>query len=173
MDLKHLAGMMAALALAAPAYGAARIDAIAVSPNPVSAGSFVSINLTMNRPTPLDLAPCDLEINPGDGEAPVKVTFNPTDGRNKSASYTYRKAGSFKMVAKGSGKNACAGERTTEIKVGSAGSAPAAKVACPEGWAIASQDGAKYTCRANPPAKALLCEGGTRYFTENGAIGCR
>jgi hypothetical protein len=159
-------------ALAVPALGAARIDAISVTPNPVSAGSFVSISLSMNRPTPLDLAPCDLELHPGDGEPPVKVTFGPADGKNKSASYAYKKAGTYKMVAKGAGKHACTGERATEIRVGGASGAKVAG-SCPEGWTVDSHEGAKFTCRPNPPSRPLKCEGGTRYFSENGMIGCK
>ena len=142
----RFAGLSLALA-AMPAVGAARIDAITVSPSPASVGSFVSINLTMNRPSPLDLAPCDLAIDAGDGEPPLKITFQPTDGRNKAASYTYRKAGIFKMTAKGTGKDACAGERATEIRVGAGGAGQAAKPSCPEGWSMLSQDSTKFTCQ--------------------------
>jgi hypothetical protein len=33
--------------------------------------------------------------------------------------------------------------------------------------------GARFTCRAKPPAQALRCANGTSYFSERGEIGCR
>ena len=36
-----------------------------------------------------------------------------------------------------------------------------------------SVKGARYTCRARPPAQPLRCAEGTTYFAEGGEIGCR
>ena len=58
-------------------------------------------------------------------------------------------AGSGRSAASGAGKNGCAGERTTEIRVNGAASAPAPKASFPEGWSVASHEGAKFSCRAN------------------------
>jgi hypothetical protein len=172
--MKRLAAALVA-ATALPALGAARIEAIAVKPAPASVASRVTISLSMNRPTPLDLAPCDIAIDPGDGEKGLQVTFGPGDGHMKEVRYTYRKVGTYKVMARGAGKHACEGERAVEVKVGFSGAASASpeKARCPQGWSVASQDGPRYTCRADAPSRPIRCEGGTKYFSESGLIGCR
>ena len=46
---------------------------------------------------------------------------------------------------------------------------------CPSGWMLLENSvrGARFTCRAKPPAQALRCANGTSYFSERGEIGCR
>ena len=174
-----LAGVLLAAA-ALPAHASARIEGIAVTRSSTAAGTPATIVLTMRRATPLDLAPCDMLIDTGDGEKPLAVTFGPTDSQSKPVSYTFKKSGSFKVNVKGTGKSACEGERSTDVLVtggtpaaAAAAAAPSGAGGCPAGWSVVSQDGAKFTCRANPPTSPLRCESGTRYFAEGGEIGCR
>jgi hypothetical protein len=172
-------------------HASARIDALSVAPGAPMAGSAVSFNIVMNRVTPLDLAPCDLAIDPGDGSAPMTLRFGATDSKNRSALYTYPRPGTYKARVRGTGSSSCDGEKEIEVKVGGTGpaatapavappalvpvAAPAAAAlgGCPDGWSVATQDGLKFSCRANPPARPISCGDGTKYFVENGQIGCR
>lgn len=176
-----LAALSAVLLASAalPANASARIEGVSVTRSSMSAGTPATLVLSMKRATPLDLAPCDLLIDTGDGEKPLHVTFGPTDSQTKTVSYTFKKAGSFRVNVKGTGRSACEGERATEVLVtGSPGAAApvaqaAARVGCPAGWSVVMQEGSKLTCRANPPPVPIKCEAGTKYFAENGQIGCR
>lgn len=159
-------------AVAAPAaHASARIQAISVR-GPAVAGAPATLVLSMQRDTPLDLAPCDLLLDAGDGEKPMQVTFGPSDSQAKRVRYTFKKAGTFKVSVKGSGRSACEGERVAEVLVTSVPS-PAPRAACPAGWTMATQQGSRFTCRANPPATPIKCDPGTKYFAEKGQIGCR
>ena len=164
-----LAAVLGAAALGA--HAAARIQSVSAR-SPVVAGAPATLVLSMKRETPLDLAPCDLVIDTGDGEKPLQITFGPSDSQTKRVSYTFKKAGRFKVSAKGTGGSACEGERMTEVTVTSGPSA-APRAGCPAGWTMATQQGSRFTCRANPPAAPIRCDPGTRYFAEKGTIGCR
>lgn len=177
MTRTALAALSAVIACAAaPAYGSARIEAVSVARSPANVGAPATLVLSMRRATPLDLAPCDLLIDTGDGEKPLQITFGPADAQTKKVGYTFKKAGSFKVNVKGIGKSACEGSQGTEVLV-STGSPPAqaaaASASCPAGWSMATREGNKFTCRANPPPAPIKCGPGTRYFAENGQIGCR
>lgn len=166
------AAVAALLGAAAPhAYASAVIQAVSVRSS-VVAGKPATLVLSMKRETPLDLAPCDLVIDTGDGEQPLRVTFGPSDSQTKRVSYTFKRAGTFKVSAKGTGRSACDGERVAEVLVTSGPSA-APRAACPAGWTAATRQGSRFTCRADPPAAPIRCDPGTKYFAEKGTIGCR
>lgn len=181
MKTVKLAAMAAALVLAAPAaWASARIEGVSVTRSSTAAGTPGTIVLTMKRATPLDLAPCDMLIDAGDGEKPLQVTFGPTDSQSKPVAYTFKKPGNFKLTVRGTGRSACEGERSTDVLVtGGAPAAaapaavPAAAAGCPAGWSVSTQEGAKFTCRPNPPATPIACGTGTTYFADAGQIGCR
>ena len=85
------------------------------------------------------------------------------------------------MKVSGTGEHACAGTREARISVATAAQSAkatektAARPKCPRGWTLVADSfkGERYTCRADPPAQALKCGGGTKYFAKNGEIGCR
>ena len=182
----RLAGL--ALLLAAPgAFAATSVESLTVEPNPAilsgAAPRLVEIAVTVNRGQ-LDRQSCDVVIEPGDGGKPLLLTFASGDKR-KSLRYTYAKSGPYEVKAMAG--NGCSGTRRVMLEVRGADDlaiappAPAASRAtppetgCPAGWYLVpdSVQGSRYECRPNLPASPLRCGAGTRYFAENGAIGCR
>jgi hypothetical protein len=178
-----------ALLLAAPgALAATSIDSLTVEPNPAMlAGStpqLVEIAVTLNRGQ-FDRQSCDVVIEPGDGGKPLLLTFARGDQR-KSLRYTYSQPGAYEVKAiAGTG---CSGTRRVNLEVrGPNDPQPVAAAAsprassmpvesgCPAGWYLVadSVQGARFECRPNLPASPLRCAAGTRYFAENGVIGCR
>jgi hypothetical protein len=132
------------------------------------------VTVTIERPTPIDML-CDTTVDLGDGTSKA-VNFGAGDKHQKTLQHKYAKAGTYKIVAKASGR--CEGTREASLAVSGAApqkSAAAVKPRCPRGWAVVadSQKGAAYSCQANAPASPIKCEGGTKYFAEKGLIGCR
>lgn len=174
--------MLGCLLLAANgAWAAPRIESVSVQPNPVpfTAGKVgdVVIAVSIERPTPLDLR-CEATIDPGDGGRELHMSWTLGDSRTKTARYEYRKPGAYVLKVRGSGSNACAGERTLAVKVGGApakGRATLKAPSCPVGWSLVedSVSGPRYTCRPRQPVRPLSCPEGTTYFSERGEIGCR
>ncbi len=180
MRTSLIAVFVAALA-AAPAAAAPRIESVSVSPNPapLEAGrtADVVISVTIERPTPLDIS-CDALVDPGDGGRTLSMSWDLGDRRTKTTRYEYKKPGNYRIKVSGTGKDACTGARELTVSVGAAPAAPAKAASgpsCPAGWTLVkgSVKGARYTCRAQPPAQALRCAQGTKYFAERGEIGCR
>lgn len=169
----------AALA-AGPAAAAPRIESVSVNPNPApfEAGKTadVVISVTIDRPTPLDIS-CEALIDPGDGGRTLSMSWDLGDRRTKTTRHEYKKPGAYRLKVSGTGKDACTGGRELTVRVGTpAAAAKAARGAsCPAGWTLVegSVRGARFTCRPQPPAQALRCAQGTRYFAERGEIGCR
>jgi hypothetical protein len=162
-----------ALALATgEAVAAARISGLSARQ---SAPQEVQVAVSIERPTPLDML-CDLTIDLGDGTR-KPMSFGVGDRHQKTLQHRYAKPGMYKVVAKPSGK--CEGMREATVivtawPVDKSAAAPA-KARCPSGYTLitGSFQGNKYSCSANPPSKPIRCEGGTKYFAEQGVIGCR
>jgi hypothetical protein len=154
--------------LATPAHAVPNVEHLAVKPSGGAPGE-VEIAISIYRPTPLDLS-CDAILQTGDGSKPQRLEYGLGDRRTKIVKYTYTKAGTYRVKVSGTGEHACAGTREAQVKV-----AAAQTPKCPRGWTLVadSSRGERYTCRADPPAQALKCNGVTKYFAENGMIGCR
>ncbi|MGE5638634.1 MAG: hypothetical protein ACM30H_00940 [Clostridia bacterium] len=132
------------------------------------------VTVTIERPTPIDML-CDTTVDLGDGTSKA-VNFGMGDKHQKTLQHKYAKPGTYKIVAKASGK--CEGMREASLEVSGGAakkSAAAVKPLCPRGWSVVadSQKGASYSCQANAPSSPIKCEGGTKYFAEKGLIGCR
>jgi len=138
-----------------------------------TAAQEAQITITIERPTPMDML-CDTSVDLGDGST-RSVNFGMGDKHQKTLQHRYLKAGTYKVAVKATGR--CEGARDTSVTVtGDAVSkAAAAKAQCPRGWTLAADSvkDNRYTCYANAPGTALKCEGGTQYFAEKGAAGCR
>jgi hypothetical protein len=152
---------------------APRLDSVSVQ---VVSGKLndVVISVSIERPTLLDLN-CDALIDPGDGGR-IPLSWSIGDSRTKTARYEYKRPGNYRVRVAGSGKDACVGLKEATITVGTPkAEANSGTPRCPLGWALVDESvkGARYTCRARPPAQALRCTEGTSYFTERGEIGCR
>jgi len=153
---------------------APRIEALAVRADSTKATEVV-ISVSIERPTPLDLN-CDALVDPGDG-GKFMMSWTMGDRRTKTARYDYKKAGTYRLRVSGTGKDACVGLKEVTVNVGGAAQ-PRSDVRtprCPSGWALVEESvkGARYTCRARPPAQTLRCAEGATYFAELGEIGCR
>jgi hypothetical protein len=165
--------------VALPAHAVPNIEHLTVKPSG-GAPAEVEIAVSINRPTPLDLS-CDAILQTGDGSKPQRLEYGLGDRRTKIIKYTYKTAGTYRVKVSGTGKHACAGTREARISVGTAAQSAkatertAAMPKCPRGWTLVADSlkGERYTCRADPPAQALKCGGGTKYFARNGEIGCR
>lgn len=184
-----------------PASAAIVMDSLSVQPNPATlvagAPPLVEITVTVRR-SMTDRQNCDVVIEPGDGGRPLLLTFAAGDQR-KSVRYSYSQPGPYTVRALSA--NGCSGTRSAALEVRAAGApsaapqpAPPAAIvpvpaaagatssagafgqgACPAGWYMVpeSVQGARFTCRPNLPGVPLRCAEGTRYFAENGVIGCR
>jgi hypothetical protein len=192
MERKAHAWMIGAiLACAAPApFAATRVEEVVVRPNPAvfvdGAPPQVEIAVTVSRGQ-FDRQSCDVIIEPGDGGSVARLSFGVADERTKSLRYTYQTPGSYQLKALGG--HGCSGSRSVNVTVratpdaapsassATASGEPAAPpgASCPPGWWLVPEsiDGARYTCRPNLPSRPLTCASGTRYFSENGVIGCR
>ena len=154
---------------------APRLDGLAVQ---VLAGAAndVVISASIERPTLLDLT-CEALIETGDGGR-IPISWSIGDSRTKTARYEYKRAGSYRVRVAGSGKDACVGVKEASVTVGAPTKAEARTARaprCPAGWILVEESvkGARYACRARPPAQPLRCPEGTSYFSERGEIGCR
>jgi hypothetical protein len=165
---------LAAVLISSAAMAAPRIDSVSVKVV-AGKGNDVVISVSIERPTLLDLN-CDAMIDPGDGGR-IPISWNIGDSRTKTARYDYKRPGSYRVKVAGSGKDACVGVKEATVSVGTPAKAEATTSAprCPSGWTLVEESvqGARYTCRARPPAQALRCPAGTSYFSERGEIGCR
>jgi hypothetical protein len=157
------------VALAAPRLESLAVKAESGKPNEVV------ISVSIERPTPMDLK-CDAMVEPGDG-GKLPLSWGVGDRRTKTARHEYKKSGSYRVRVAGSGKDACVGVKEVTVEIGSSpGMEPRAiSERCPSGWMLLENSvrGARFTCRAKPPAQALRCANGTSYFSERGEIGCR
>ena len=165
--------------VALPAHAVPNIEHLTVKPSG-GAPTEVEIAVSINRPTPLDLS-CDAILQTGDGRKPQRLEYGLGDRRTKIIKYTYKTAGTYRVKASGTGEHACKGTREARISVATAAQSAkasektAAGPKCPRGWTLVADSfkGERYTCRADPPAQALKCGGGTKYFAKSGEIGCR
>jgi hypothetical protein len=181
MKKKAFAVLLAAapLSLALPAHAVPNIEHLAVKPSG-GAPAEVEIAVSIHRPTPLELS-CDAMLQTGDGSKAQRLEYGLGDRRTKIIKHTYKKAGTYRVKVSGTGEHACEGTRETQVKVATtaqtakASEKTATRPRCPKGWTLVvdSFKGERYTCRAEPPAQALKCGSGTKYFAENGEIGCR
>jgi hypothetical protein len=166
------------LFVATAAAAATRIEELTVRPDP--GARQVEIAITINRGQ-FDKQSCEVLLSPGD-DSSTRLTFSIGDATTRTVRYTYKKDGAYTVRA--SAASGCTGSRTASVLVGSQPQPAAAPVTtpqapaqagCPAGWYVVpeSVQGAKFSCRPNLPSQALRCEGGTSYFAEGGAIGCR
>ena len=163
------------LALAAwTCSGAAapRLDSVSVQVLSGKGGGDVVISVSIERPSLVDLT-CSATIETGDGGR-IPIAWNLGDSRTKTARYEYKRPGTYRVRVSGAGKEACVGAKEASLTVGTPGHASATP-RCPAGWVLVedSVKGARYACRARPPAQPLRCAEGTSYFAEGGEIGCR
>lgn len=183
--------LLALSAAAGPAAAAVVIDNFTVRPNPVrfSRGypPQVEIEVTIKDRGITRLLGCELVIDFGDGTPEVRQSIADGGTRKATLKHAYSKAGVFEVVVRGKpggGGRACDGERRAAVKVidetpppepAPPKEAAAVTANCPPGWSLVpgSQAGARFKCRADRPTPKIDCQGGTKYFEQDGTIGCQ
>jgi hypothetical protein len=180
---------------AATAWGACAfaqtLSGIKLDPAVAKAGQPVKITATFDN---ADTPNCNVRLHFGDGKT-QDFKINQAKDVPLVASYTYAKAGDYKVMAEG--KTAmpmlkCTGKnQTAMLKVEAmapaamAAAAPAAKAApgCPDGWKLDAKSMNKktgaFTCSAKAgtalPSAKLECAAPLGYFENKskGQLGCR
>jgi hypothetical protein len=111
--------MLLLFLFASPAFAAPKIENLSVKANSKSPEVEIAITVTKGG------ANCDVRVDFGDGRGRT-VDFGLATIRTMK--YTYAKAGSYKVSAKGTGKTPCDGAREAALTV----TGPAAKKAEPK-----------------------------------------
>jgi hypothetical protein len=111
--------MLLLFLFASPAFAAPKIENLSVKANSKSPEVEIAITVTKGG------ANCDVRVDFGDGKGRT-VDFGLATIRTMK--YTYAKAGSYKVSAKGTGKTPCDGAREAALTV----TGPAAKKAEPK-----------------------------------------
>jgi len=176
------------LACALPAAAAVAVDSLNVKPNPAHLTGNVSpeveFEVGIRDHGVTRILGCELALDFGDGAPEAIHTFMDGGVRKMLVKHAYTKAGSYTVVARGATRGTgrpCEGERRVSMVVigdttpEPAKEAPAAAAPCPQGWVLVpgSQAGNKFKCRLQPGAAKIDCPGGTKYFEQDGMIGCQ
>ena len=171
---------------AVPAASAVVIDSLVARPNPARfAGSTppqVEIDVTIKDRGMTRILGCDLTLDLGDGSPALPLSFMDGGARKISTKHVYNKSGTYVIVTRGRAGGSvrpCEGEHRFSVTV--LGEPPphaegaTLTTTCPAGWALVpgSQSGDKFKCRPQPPASKIECAGGTKYFEQEGLIGCQ
>jgi hypothetical protein len=176
----------------APAVAAVTIETLAVRPNParIARGHApqVEIEIAVKDRGVTRILGCDLALEFGDGTPDAIQRFMDGGPRKATVTHVYEQAGAYVVIARGrpgaSGRP-CDGERRVPVTVigeppppepvAPKEVAPPAATACPAGWSLVpgSQVGPRFKCRADNPLPKLECQSGTKYFAQDGVIGCQ
>ena len=176
------------LASALPATSAVVVDSLSVRPNPAhiieNVPPQVEVEVGIRDRGVTRILGCELVLDFGDGTPEVVQSFMDGGVRKMLVKHVYSKSGTYSAVARGATRGAgrpCEGERRVSVVVigetpqEATKEAPAATAPCPQGWMLVpgSQSGSKFKCRPQPPAAKIECPSGTRYFEQDGLIGCQ
>jgi hypothetical protein len=133
--------VLCSLLWTASAHADPRIASVSAKPG---AGNEVTVTLSIDRPTPLDIAKCEVSVDLGDGSKPMHFVFNIGDKHVKSNKHTYKKAGTYELKASGT----CKGSAETKVSVGGkAAQSDAAKPSCPSGWTLGVVKEKSFLCK--------------------------
>jgi hypothetical protein len=130
---------------------------------------------------------CDVIVEFGDGTPDAQQHFMDGGARRAVVKHVYEAPGTYTVVARGRtapGARACDGERRAQITIvgelpaperTAPSEPPAVTAGCPAGWSLVpgSQSGYRYKCRPEHAAPRIECQGGTKYFDQDGTIGCQ
>jgi len=130
---------------------------------------------------------CDVALEFGDASPGAQQHFMDGGVRKAVVKHVYEAPGTFTAVVRGrtiAGGRACDGEQRAQVTVageqpaqeGTApGGASSVSAGCPAGWALVpgSQSGYRFKCRPEHTTPKIECQGGTKYFEQDGTIGCQ
>jgi len=175
---------------AGPAFAVVVVDNVSVRPNPA--------HFTRDNPAELEfevairdrgmtrILGCQLALDFGDGSPDFTRQFMDGGPRKSSVKHVYRKPGIYNVRVHGvlpSRERACEGEKRVQVIVvgepESGGSEVVREAAtltlCPQGWSLlpGSQSGPRFKCRPDKPLMKIECRGGSKFFEQEGVIGCQ
>jgi hypothetical protein len=175
---------------AAPAVAVVVVDGVSVRPNP--------LHFTRDNPAELEvevairdrgvtrILGCQLALDFGDGTPDLLQQFMDGGTRKMTVKHVYRKPGIYNVRVHGAmpgRERVCEGEKHIQVIVvgePETGTSEVAKEAatltlCPQGWSLipGSQSGARFKCRPDKPLVKIECQNGTKFFEQEGMIGCQ
>lgn len=130
---------------------------------------------------------CDVVLEFGDATPEAQQHFNDGGARKAVVKHVYEAPGTYTAVARGravAGGRACDGEGRAQVTVAgeqparettAPGGASSVTAGCPAGWSLVpgSQSGYRFKCRPERATPKIECQGGTKYFEQDGMIGCQ
>jgi hypothetical protein len=176
---------------AMPAAAAVVIDKLMARPVPArSAKGYpqeFEFEITVKDRGMTRILGCDVMLDFGDGTPAAQQHFMDGGARRAVVKHVYEAPGTYAAVAHGravAGGRACDGEKRAQVTVTGEPSAPEGAAlsetppvtaGCPAGWSLVpgSQSGNRFRCRSEHAAPKIECHGGTKYFEQDGTIGCQ
>ncbi len=130
---------------------------------------------------------CDAVLEFGDATPEAQQHFMDGGARKAVVKHVYEAPGTYTAVVRGravAGGRICDGERRAQVTVvgeqpapeGAApGGASSVTASCPAGWSLVpgTQSGYRFKCRPERTTPKIECQGGTKYFEQDGMIGCQ
>jgi hypothetical protein len=185
-----LVGFFLFVCSATPAAAAVLIDKLTARPLPARSAKGVpqefEFEITIRDRSVTRILGCDLTVEFGDGTPDAHQHFMDGGARKAVIKHIYEAPGTYTVIARGRsapGARACDGERRAQAEVGepsaaeraTPGKAPPVTAGCPPGWSLVpgSQSGYRYKCAAVHSTPKIECQGGTKYFEQDGTIGCQ
>ena len=180
-------GALAVLFHAAPAAAAVVIDNVSVRParaqftgdNPAE----VEVEVAIRDRGVTRILGCQLALNFGDGTPDLVQQFMDGGPRKALLKHRYRKPGIYSVRVRGASagrERACEGEKHVQVFMMGETQSDVAKAsemlsACPPGWSLipGTQNGPRFKCRAEKPLAKIECQSGTKFFEQDGVIGCQ
>jgi len=136
-----LLALMLSLVWAGTAHAEPRIASVSAKPG---TGNEITVTVTIDRPTPLDIAKCEVSVDLGDASKPMQFVFNIGDKHVKSNKHTYKKSGTYELKASGT----CKGSAATKVAIGGkSAAADVGKPSCPSGWTLGVVKEKSFLCK--------------------------
>ena len=130
---------------------------------------------------------CDATLEFGDAAPEAQQHFMDGGARKAVVKHVYEAPGTYTAVVRGrvvAGGRTCDGERRAQVTLvgeqpapesAAPGAASPATASCPAGWSLVpgSRSGYRFKCRPESTTPKIECQGGTKYFEQDGMIGCQ
>ena len=175
---------------AMPAAAAVVIDKLIARPLPArSAKGYpqeFEFEITVKDRGMTRILGCDVMLDFGDGTPAAQQHFMDGGARRAVVKHVYEAPGTYAAVAHGravAGGRACEGEKRAQVDVireaplesAAPSETPSVTAGCPAGWSLVpgSQSGYRFRCRPEHSTPKIECHGGTKYFEQDGTIGCQ
>jgi hypothetical protein len=190
LRLLHVSGPLLLLLHGGPAAAAVVVEALSVRPNPVhhtrDNPAELEVEISIRDRGVTRILGCQLGLDFGDGTPDLVHQFMDGGPRKTAVKHVYRKPGIYNVRARGATpgrERVCEGEKHVQVivvgepeaGVSEAGKEAATLTLCPQSWSLipGSQSGSRFKCRPDKPLTKIECQGGAKYFEQDGVIGCQ